>query len=287
MCWSLDSSVTFTASPSMTRSNGWVATLMTQCGFAAMFLAFRVPGPALKYSLPSSQRTPTGMTWGLPSGCTVANQHVCRSGPPASIERVLTDNGACYRSHGFAVALDRVAHSRTRPYRPQTNGKVERFNRTLLVEWAYASVEIRRPTHPGVDRLAAPLQPSPTPHRHRRSAHRPCQQPGRVLHLAVDPARRARRRRGPEREPCRPRLCVLSLGSQQGNCRVQWHLVPLPPGVPYGDQPTALFDEAKGGSSSSATSSMHSLPCSGCERGDSWRDPFAARWRRSWPTSGG
>ena len=39
---------------------------------------------------------------------------------------------------------------------------------------------------------------------------------------------------------------MLSLGSQQGNCRMQWHLVPLPPGVPYGDQQTALFDEAKG-----------------------------------------
>jgi transposase InsO family protein len=53
---------------------------------------------------------------------------------------VLTDNGSCYRSHDFAVALarDTVKHRLTRPYRPQTNGKVERFNRTLLTEWAYA-----------------------------------------------------------------------------------------------------------------------------------------------------
>jgi transposase InsO family protein len=55
-----------------------------------------------------------------------------------TIERVLTDNGSCYRSHAFAAALGHVAHSRTRPYRPATNGKVERFNRTLLAEWAYA-----------------------------------------------------------------------------------------------------------------------------------------------------
>jgi transposase InsO family protein len=54
------------------------------------------------------------------------------------IERVLTDNGPCYRSRDFAVALGAVVHTRTRPYRPATNGKVERFNRTLLVEWAYA-----------------------------------------------------------------------------------------------------------------------------------------------------
>jgi transposase InsO family protein len=55
-----------------------------------------------------------------------------------TIERVLTDNGACYRSRAFAAALGGVVHSRTRPYRPATNGKVERFNRTLLAEWAYA-----------------------------------------------------------------------------------------------------------------------------------------------------
>ena len=55
-----------------------------------------------------------------------------------NVERVLTDNGACYRSHDFAAALSDVRHSRTRPYRPATNGKVERFNRTLLAEWAYA-----------------------------------------------------------------------------------------------------------------------------------------------------
>jgi transposase InsO family protein len=56
-----------------------------------------------------------------------------------TVERVLTDNGACYRSRSFAAALDTVRHSRIRPYRPQTNGKVERFNRTLLAEWAYAT----------------------------------------------------------------------------------------------------------------------------------------------------
>jgi transposase InsO family protein len=54
------------------------------------------------------------------------------------VERVLTDNGPCYYSRTFAEALGEVTHTFTRPYRPQTNGKVERFNRTLLAEWAYA-----------------------------------------------------------------------------------------------------------------------------------------------------
>ena len=56
------------------------------------------------------------------------------------IERVLTDNGSCYRSQAFAAALAETGtvHKRTRAYRPQTNGKAERYNRTLLDEWAYA-----------------------------------------------------------------------------------------------------------------------------------------------------
>ena len=56
-----------------------------------------------------------------------------------TVRRVLTDNGNCYRSKTFADSLgEQIAHKRTRPYRPQTNGKVERFNRTLAAEWAYA-----------------------------------------------------------------------------------------------------------------------------------------------------
>ncbi len=53
------------------------------------------------------------------------------------VEEVMTDNGSAYRSHAFRDALGEVRHRFTRRYRPQTNGKVERFNRTLLDEWAY------------------------------------------------------------------------------------------------------------------------------------------------------
>jgi transposase InsO family protein len=56
-----------------------------------------------------------------------------------NITAVLTDNGSCYRSNLFRTELadSAIKHRRTRPYRPQTNGKVERFNRTLCDEWAY------------------------------------------------------------------------------------------------------------------------------------------------------
>jgi transposase InsO family protein len=57
-----------------------------------------------------------------------------------TVERVLSDNGSAYRSYAWRDACTelRITPKRTRPYRPQTNGKIERFHRTLADGWAYA-----------------------------------------------------------------------------------------------------------------------------------------------------
>jgi transposase InsO family protein len=59
-----------------------------------------------------------------------------------TVERVMTDNGSAYRSaiHAFACRAMGLRHLRTRPYRPRTNGKAERFIRTLLGGWAYGAI---------------------------------------------------------------------------------------------------------------------------------------------------
>jgi len=59
-----------------------------------------------------------------------------------TIERVLTDNGGAYRGvvHAVACRTLGIRHLRTRPYRPQTNGKAERFIRTMLAGWAYGAI---------------------------------------------------------------------------------------------------------------------------------------------------
>ena len=59
-----------------------------------------------------------------------------------TVERVMTDNGTAYRStvHAIACRVLGVRHLRTRPYRPRTNGKPERFIRTLLGGWAYGAL---------------------------------------------------------------------------------------------------------------------------------------------------
>jgi transposase InsO family protein len=59
-----------------------------------------------------------------------------------TVEAVMTDNGACYLSvvHAVCCRVLGLKHLRTRPYRPQTNGKAERFIRTLLGEWAYGAI---------------------------------------------------------------------------------------------------------------------------------------------------
>ncbi len=64
----------------------------------------------------------------------------------------MTDNGWAYRSAAYRAVLGTRPQTRTRPYRPQTNGKAERFIGTLVREWAYA-----RPYASNAARLAAAL----------------------------------------------------------------------------------------------------------------------------------
>jgi transposase InsO family protein len=62
----------------------------------------------------------------------------CFAADGITVERVMTDNGWAYRSAAYRDVLEHRRHTRTRPYRPQTNGKAERFIKTMLAEWAYA-----------------------------------------------------------------------------------------------------------------------------------------------------
>lgn len=59
-----------------------------------------------------------------------------------TVERVLSDNGACYRSFAHERVCERrgIRHSFTRPYRPRTNGKAERFIKTMTERWAYGAI---------------------------------------------------------------------------------------------------------------------------------------------------
>ena len=89
------------------------------------------------------------------------------------VERVMTDNGSAYVSAVFAVACRGlgIKHSRTRPYRPQTNGKAERFIRTMLAEWAYATVYGSPEERAAA--LSAWLERYNTTRRHGALGHRP------------------------------------------------------------------------------------------------------------------
>jgi transposase InsO family protein len=82
-----------------------------------------------------------------------------------TVSRVMTDNGACYKSHAFRdlCRARGLKHIRTKPYTPKTNGKAERFIQTALREWAYAQA------YPTSDRRAAELPAW----LHRYNWHRP------------------------------------------------------------------------------------------------------------------
>ena len=98
-----------------------------------------------------------------------------------TVERVLSDNGSAYKSHDWAKACADlgITVKKTRPYRPQTNGKIERFHRTLADGWAYARYydsETARRAKPCP--MAAHLQSPPSPQRHRRqTTDQPTEQP--------------------------------------------------------------------------------------------------------------
>ena len=84
------------------------------------------------------------------------------------VERVMTDNGSCYRSKAFAKACFNLGlkRIRTRPHTPKTNGKAERFIQTSLREWAYACGT----SDQRAAQMAPPLQLASTPWSYRLKA---------------------------------------------------------------------------------------------------------------------
>ena len=90
-----------------------------------------------------------------------------------TVERLLTDNGSAYRAarHALACRQLKIKHLRTRPYRPQTNGKAERFIRTLLNGWAYGA--IYRTSHERTSTLDGWLWHYNHQRRHSALGHQP------------------------------------------------------------------------------------------------------------------
>ena len=88
-----------------------------------------------------------------------------------NVERVMTDNGSCYRGVLHAIACRALGrrHLRTRPYRPRTNGKAERFIRTILGGWAYGAI------------YATPTSESERSQTRSCRRRRPCSHPRRRL----------------------------------------------------------------------------------------------------------
>jgi transposase InsO family protein len=80
-----------------------------------------------------NERTASALSFLQRAVAWFARRHV-------TVERLLTDNGSCYRANRFGELCHKLGlkHSKTRPYRPRTNGKAERFIQTLQREWAYA-----------------------------------------------------------------------------------------------------------------------------------------------------
>ena len=97
------------------------------------------------------------------------NAVACYARLGITVKRLLTDKCAAFRSRDFRAACVElgIKHSFTRPYRPQTNGKAERFIQSALREWAYGWTYQTQSNEPMPSQLATPLQLAPPAQRHR------------------------------------------------------------------------------------------------------------------------
>ena len=96
------------------------------------------PGHMVHLDLKKTGRIPDGGGWCAHGRDSAQAKAVARTKERGTRTGYITDNGACYRAQAFTDALDGTEHRRTRPYTPEHNGKVERYNRILADEFLYA-----------------------------------------------------------------------------------------------------------------------------------------------------
>ena len=115
------------------RADGRLRGVRSQGGFEALHVAIDDHSRLAFTQMLPDQKAPTTIAFLKEALAFFASHGI-------AVRALLTDNGSSYRSHHFRAVCQQlgIRHRRTKPYRPQTNGKAERFIQTALREWAYA-----------------------------------------------------------------------------------------------------------------------------------------------------